>query len=213
MNLESLIDDYDGSSDQFHKLTSELKKNIKEIICNDTEIRTILMDSYIHQLGFEKYTIKNLRSGKSIRLHFWPNKDSSKEDIHSHCASFKSIILNGAIKQNSYDLVTGTDMKKFLYTFDAKTRSSKANEAGLTSYKFRDSITLVKNNFYNQSYLSMHQVAETDLNTLTISLWEKREYPAIVLKELPSDVQDCIHTNSLSEEFLKRRLQKFLELF
>lgn len=213
MNLESLIDEYDGSSDQFHLLTNELKNIIKEIISNDSEMKKILLDSYIHQLGFEKYTIQNLTNGKSIRLHFWPNKNSSKEDIHSHCASFKSIILNGTIKQNSYDLVTGTDTKTFLYTFDSQTRSSKAEETGLTSYKIRKSITLVKNNFYNQNYNLMHQVAETDSNTLTISLWEKREYPAIVLKELSSNTQDCTHTSNLSEEFLQRRLQKILELF
>lgn len=213
MNLENLIDVYDGSSDQFHILTNELKNIIKNIIFNENEMKKTLSNSYIHQLGFEKYTIQNLTNGKSIRLHFWPNSDSSKEDIHSHCASFKSIIINGAIKQNSYDLVIGKNMKKFLYKFDSNTNSSIAKGTGLTSYKVRESITLVKKNFYKQNYLSLHQVSETDSSTLTISLWEKREYHAVVLKQLSDVAEDCTCTSNLSKEFLKERFQQFLELF
>lgn len=212
MELEKLIKSYDGSEENYQILILELKQVLKVFISDWDHLQHISSNSYIHQLGFEKYTIYNSVLGKTIRLHFWPGSKAYKDDIHSHCASFKSVILNGSIKQNTFELTDGKNQKKYLYFFDPISSSNKAKLMGLTGSKIKDTCTYTKKEFYNQKYNSLHQVIETNENTLTISIWDKKENPAMVLKELSSEAQDCTCTISLSEQFIVERFQLFLEL-
>lgn len=212
MELEKLIESYDGSEESFQKLIIELKKLIKTIIYNDIRLQQVSSNSYIHQLGFEKYTLYSSPFGKNIRLHFWPEPNVFKDDIHSHCASFTSVILNGYIKQRTFELTNDIDQKKYSYYFDPITNLTKAKLIGNAGYKIQKVTKLLKKEYYYQNFNILHQVFETDKNTLTISIWDKKEHPAVVLKELTSEAQDCTYTTKLSDKLINERFQLFLEL-
>lgn len=212
MELEKLVESYNGSEEDYQSLILELKKVLKVFISDSDCLQHIALNSYIHQLGFEKYIIYNSVTGKNIRLHYWSDNTVFKDDIHSHCASFKSVILNGSIKQNTFELTNEKNQKKYLYFFDSISNSNKAKLIGLTGSKIKEAYTFNKKQFYNQEYHSLHQVVKTTENTLTISIWDKKENPALVLKELSSEAHDCTCTASLSEQFITERFKFFGEL-
>lgn len=212
MELEKLIKSYNGSEEDFQSLIVELKKVLIVYISDLVQLQHISLNSCVHQLGFEKYILYNSAIGKSIRLHFWSDNKVFKDDIHSHCASFKSVILNGSIKQNTFELTNARNQNKYLYFFDSSSNSNKAELIGLTGSQVSDVSTFTKKQFYNQKYNILHQVVETEKNTLTISIWDKKENPAMVLKELSSEAQDCTSTIGLSEQFISERFQLFLEI-
>lgn len=210
--IKIIIGSYSKTSD-FKNIQLHLKKLLNFIVLNQELTRNIASNSYKHQLGFDKFTLHTFTDGSSLRLHFWNNSIDMKEDIHSHCSDFKSIILNGGLKNNIYELTNGTDRKVFNYSLDKQTETMIAGHIGDSGYKIIDSTFLNTSNFYTQASHFLHNISHIQQNTITISLWEKRESSALVLKEQGSSAEDCNCSNSFSESEMKHKFNLILEIF
>lgn len=210
--IKVLIENYATDSD-FEDLKYILKKILNYILLDKELARAITLKSYRHQLGFNKFTLHTFSDGSSLRLHFWDNKTITKEDIHSHCADFKSLIVHGSIVNNIYRLIEGADNQIFNYSFDVDKSMIVAKRAGYSAYELIESKFMNVTDYYFQSSQLLHNVNNVSLNTITISVWKEREFPALVLKEKCASAEDCNYTVCFSEKEMENKLNSILEIF
>lgn len=211
-NLRKLIENYENSCD-FNSLYFALKEVLQTVVSDQELILKISSNSYEHQLGFDKFTLYTFDDEYSLRLHYWYNPINVKEDIHSHCADFKSVIMQGSFVNNIFTLNKGIDNKVFSYHFDNQLKKTVAKEKDLSDYKFINSKLLKTHDHYYQSSQVLHNINNISPNTITLSLWAKREYPALVLKKIDALPQDCNCSDIFTSNQVAERINFFLRNF
>jgi len=210
--IKVLIESYTTDSN-FEDFKYSLKKLLSYILLDKESATAITLNSYRHQLGFNKFTLHTFSDGSSLRLHFWDDQAITKEDIHSHCAEFKSLIIHGSIVNNIYRLIDGVDNQIFNYSFDVDKSMIVAKRSGYGAYELIESKFINVTDYYVQPSQLLHNINNVSLNTITISLWKEREFPALVLKEKCASAEDCNYTVSFSEKEMKIKLNSILEIF
>lgn len=164
---------------------------IDEICSDDAAVARVASASYRHQLGFEKYVLHVSAQGSSIRLHYWDAVPQT-EDIHSHCASFESMVLLGMLKQDLFEKVAGSTHCLFRYRFDATRGESVASVAGRCSVRGVSRSIFRAGDHYTLESSALHRVFDVSPGTVTASHWEPRRADALVLKaDLASAGPSC----------------------
>ncbi|MGF6417056.1 hypothetical protein ABH900_000517 [Stenotrophomonas sp. AN71] len=155
-------------------------------------------ESYWHPLGFIKIVLPPLHQGLIYRLHYWPPSSSFAEDVHSHRSDFASRVVDGKLVVNRYELVAGNSSSlisyqsmpsgevsaRFVGTTDVREISSKIYEHGGAYFCSRD---------------ELHRVIVSDGGAVTISVWDVRTVPAIVVKGAGDPVDTCCGRGECSE--------------
>lgn len=203
--IRKLVESYNGEND-FISLNLALKNLLGSIISDNEILSEIASNSYRHQLGFEKYNLYTFSDGFSLRLHYWHKPEYFKEDIHSHCADFKSIVIKGSLINNIFILKVGETSKIFSYHFDENKKISLANDQGKIGFELKEKKLLLTSDTYFQSNRLLHRINEVCENTITLSLWNNRDSSALVLKNLNSTPDDC---NCTSKFKMSEVIEKF----
>lgn len=167
--------------------------------------------SYRHQLGFFKYVLMVDEAGSCLRVHLWDSASTVQEDIHSHCARFRSRVVFGKLSENSFELVPGASHARFRYHFDVGLGHGIAVEDGLTGVYLRESRALLAGDMYYKDTMELHNVSDVEPGTLTVSAWEIRESEALVLKGLGSCPEDCLASVGISVESFRAALHYIKE--
>ena len=207
-NLRGIVENYNSTLD-FTKLSSELKHILENLTLNKNVLDDIAANSYAHPLGFEKYILHTFEDDYCLRLHFWQNQNAMVGDIHSHCSDFKSIILLGSLTNNTYVLNKGDNHKLFIYLTN-QLKENVVVEKGTSDYLLTESQKINSKEYYFQKSELLHNLCNIDNNTLTLSLWSKRENPAIVLKNLNSKVEDCYYGSTFTSNQLLKKINLLL---
>jgi hypothetical protein len=160
----------------------EIVALLDRVTSDEAALAGVASASYRHQLGFEKYVLQTNTSGACLRLHHWERDLSEDEDIHSHCASFKSTILLGRLSQDEFILDRGHTHTMYRYRFDAVKGESEAHECGFCSVRRAGRRDLWSGDEYTLQASVLHRVTSVAPGTVTVSLWEPRQHDALVLK-------------------------------
>lgn len=147
--------------------------------------------SYRHQLGFCKFVLMHDDAGRCLRLHVWDSPFAVQEDIHSHCAHFRSRVVLGSLTECSFDLALGDSHSRFRYRFDASVGHSVADTDGVTGVCLRKRRTLSRGDTYSMQALDLHSVSGAVQGTVTVSAWDSRDSEALVLKTRGARAEDC----------------------
>lgn len=186
---------------------------LADVIASEALLSAIAADSYIHQLEFEKYVIgKVSANGLWLRLHHWPSSVvESRQDIHSHCASFASRVLNGSLRHAHYRKIPGDGYSEYQYRFDESTGvggSVLSGYTGLEKYSFDEhhagSVYCVDENL-------LHQVVAIDEGTITLSLWARRAKDAIVLRPNGPDATNASAKAGIAVPLLRSKLDTIIK--
>jgi hypothetical protein len=184
---------------------------LEDILGRPDKLREVANSSYIHQLGFEKYVLTESSGGAALRLHFWPKGSQGvAEDIHSHCARFRSTIISGALTSQRHVAVTGGTHMAYKYRFNRSAGQSEVIALGPTSVTSGTISTYQKGDSYKFDLDAMHRVTEVSPGTSTISRWDERVADAIVVKELNARPEDCHRTAGMDVQFVQRRITQIL---
>ena len=162
---------------------SDLVSALEEILNSPKLLSQVAADSYIHQLKFEKYVVIKSMSGKWLRIHHWPICiENDYQDIHSHCASFASRLLTGALSHKHYRRRPGARFTEYRYSFDELTGIGESLYHGKTDLMSSDGDNLCAGDVYYVDATLLHQVSRAEAGTITVSLWDKRMKEAEVFK-------------------------------
>lgn len=93
---------------------NEIECAIQDALCSTEAIQAIAKDSYKHQNGFLKLTLK-AKDGEKFRLHVYKVGATADENIHNHRWSFNSKILCGALPMYLYQVVEGNSHRLHIY--------------------------------------------------------------------------------------------------
>jgi len=113
-----------------HVTNRALGEYLVELMRDEYTLRQIVKNSYVHQLGFEKYILLTdvTNNRFSLRLHYW-QKDSVtpfEGEIHNHCHSFTSKVFLGSLIHTFYDIdPAGDSLSLFEYSIHPHTHVSK----------------------------------------------------------------------------------------
>lgn len=162
--------------------------------------------SYRHQLGFCKFVLMHDDAGRCLRLHVWDSPFAVQEDIHSHCAHFRSRVVFGSLTENSFDLVLGDSHSRFRYNFDASVGRSVAVTDGVTGVCLRKRRTLSRGDTYSKQALDLHSVSGAVQGTVTISAWDSRHSEALVLKTRSAQPEDCTMSAGMPVDAMREAL-------
>jgi len=197
MNFEKIVDD---------RSNSFLIDHLNSILENENLINECARLSYKHQLGFTKYTIIPSSTKSSLRIHLWHTASNIPEDIHSHCAQFKSRIISGELVENSFRLTPGDEFSCFRYTFNKKTEQSSAiffKNTNIVKYRSR---RLKAGDIYTKKPGELHNFTTVTEGTLTISIWGEKKHEALVLKDIGACAKDCLAPTGISKEDFRQAI-------
>jgi hypothetical protein len=170
-----------------------LLRRIEFLLANENVLAEAARLSHRHQLGFFKYVLMADLSGRCLRVHLWDSSANSiHEDIHSHCAQFRSRVVFGQLSENTFELVPGTSYTRFRYRFDQSLGHSVAEPDGRTGITLKDSRVFYAGDTYDKDSTDLHNVIKVEPGTLTVSAWGLRQYEAIVLKMPGACPEDCV---------------------
>lgn len=164
--------------------------------------------SYRHQLGFEKYVLVTQPSGACLRMHYWSGVSIAEEDIHSHCADFRSLLLLGQLTEQKFSMIAGDTHSAFRYRFDAVRGESEISVDGVTAIQESQARTLMAGDSYTNSAESLHRVSAVKPGTVTVSSWGPRLHDAVVLKPSNQPADPCCARAGMNVEILRARLQE-----
>ena len=163
-----------------------------EAILEDYELLTaVARRSHRHQLGFFKYVLIASSSG-SLRMHYWDRAPDALEDIHSHCAHFRSRIVLGELTENLFGVTPGAKHSRFRYHFDENLRHSIAVADGMSGLNLLESRQLKAGDQYTKAPSELHSVSNVRPGTLTVSTWGERYSDALVFKSQGATSEDCV---------------------
>lgn len=111
--LESwMIKCYNPQNDSFketRRLLKEINKDniiqiLESIIEDSIYLKEIASKSYLHNNGFDKFSLID-NSNFKLRLHIWwpENKFNTAEDIHNHPWDFSSKVITGSLSFKNYE--------------------------------------------------------------------------------------------------------------
>lgn len=192
---------YPGATSDWQEITEVVKDTSNEallhridfLLANESALVEAAGLSHRHQLGFFKYVLMTDQSGRCLRVHFWDSSANAfQEDIHSHCAHFRSRIVFGQLSENIFELAPGTSYTRFHYRFDQSLGHSVAELDGLTGIALRETRVFNAGNTYEKNSTGLHNVSKVEPGTLTVSAWEPRQDEAIVLKMPGAYPEDCV---------------------
>lgn len=194
--------------------SSTLRFYLMFILKDELTLRMVASNSYTHQLGFEKLLLSPSNFDSIwIRVHFWPCSLSGRDtDIHSHCASFSSVILTGELSSLTYERSeTGDKFYEYEYLFDSK--------RGKSSSLFKHSIRLrpgnkqklISGSVYSLPANALHQTIDIAENTVTLSIWERRNQTASVFKRTPVSDGSDTRKAGMSLKYARAKLQQIID--
>ncbi|MCD8523143.1 MAG: hypothetical protein LRY66_10920 [Saccharospirillaceae bacterium] len=182
---------------------------INLLLSRDDLLRVAAEKSYRHQLGFMKIVLMSDSQGNSLRVHFWDDLlDDILDDIHSHCADFRSRVLFGGFTESTYEMISGDDYNVFHYHFDVNAGCSSAINGGVASSIIKDIHKFKVGDIYHRSRSDLHRVERVKPSTLTVSSWMARHGEAIVLKDRNSCAEDCLVPVGMSVVEFSKVLKK-----
>lgn len=140
-DFSSMIGEYPLSSHKVSRTISLMKSEvtsdsilsyIKLALTDPKKIDFIATSAYVHQLGFEKYTLPiDFGSNIKLRLHVWREAVESPylEDIHNHRHDFISKILAGSLEHHIFEQSEsmGKIYEVYSYRYDDATQISTQN--------------------------------------------------------------------------------------
>lgn len=176
------------------------------IIGDDELLAAVARRSHRHQLGFLKYVLIADPSGRCLRMHYWDRVPDALEDIHSHCASFRSRIVLGELTENSFGVRPGAEHSRFRYRFDENLGHSVAVAHGMSGMSLLESLVLQAGDEYTKAPNELHSVSNVRLGTLTVSAWEERHSDALVFKSPDAAPEDCVVPVGVPLEQLRAEL-------
>lgn len=172
--------------------------NVALLICldvifeDDELLAAVARSSHRHQLGFFKYVLLADSSGRCLRMHYWGRAPDVLEDIHSHCANFRSRIVLGELTENLFEVTPGAEYSRFRYHFDQNLGHSVAVADGMSGVNLLESRQLQAGDQYTKSPSELHSVSNVRPGTLTVSAWEERYSDALVFKPQDATPEDCV---------------------
>lgn len=190
---------------------SALLRCVNSLLGNEDLLAEAARRSHRHQLGFFKFVLMVDEAGSCLRVHMWDSASTTQEDIHSHCAHFRSRVVFGKLSENSFELVPGTSHARFRYRFDKNAGHSVAVADGLTGISLRDSRVLLAGDTYYKGSMELHNVSDVEPGTLTVSAWEMRLGEALVLKDVGACAEDCLAPVGMQAEQLRFALKYIKE--
>lgn len=162
------------------------------ILEDDELLAAVARRSHRHQLGFFKYVLIVGSSGRCLRMHYWDRAPDALEDIHSHCANFRSRIVLGKLTENSFGVTPGAEHSRFRYHFDENLGHSVAVADGMTGVRLLESRQLQAGDQYTKAPSELHSVSNVKPGTLTVSAWGERYSDALVFKSQDATPEDCV---------------------
>lgn len=162
------------------------------ILEDDELLAAVARRSHRHQLGFFKYVLIADSSGSCLRMHYWDRAPDAPEDIHSHCANFRSRIVLGELTENSFGVTPGAEHSRFRYHYDENLGHSVAVADGMSGVSLLESRLLQAGDQYTKSPSELHSVSNVRPDTLTVSAWGPRYSDALVFKSKDATPEDCV---------------------
>jgi len=188
----------------------KLRLLLESLVADPGALAVAASHSHRHQLGFVKIVVQIEDSGECLRLHLWDKPIEMEEDIHSHCASFKSRIVLGEITENVFRLVPGNSHAMFDYRFDASVGHAVADEVGPTGVKIISSKVIKAGEIYAKRSGDLHNVSHAAEGTVTVSSWACRDSPALVIKDSGALAADCVVNVGMVANDLSAIVRKIL---
>lgn len=186
--------DYELTADDVVSDTSNgaLLSCLDAILEDDERLAAVARRSHRHQLGFLKYVLIAGSPGRCLRMHYWDRAPDALEDIHSHCANFRSRIVSGELTESSFELTSGAEHSRFRYHFDENLGHSVAVAEGMSGVSLLESRQLQAGDQYTKATSELHSVSNVKPGTLTISVWGDRYSDALVFKSQGATPEDCV---------------------
>lgn len=165
---------------------------LEAILEDDELLNAVARRSHRHQLGFIKYVLIADSSGRCLRMHYWDRAPDALEDIHSHCAHFRSRIVLGELTENLFAVTPGAEHLRFRYHFDENLGHSIALADGMSGVSLLESRKLQAGDQYTKAPSELHSVCNVIPGTLTVSAWGGRYSDALVFKSQDATAEDCV---------------------
>lgn len=190
-----------------------LHRLLSEILADQERLEEVARHSYRHQLGFEKIILANGVDGGCFRMHFWPTSASARmEDVHSHCASFKSFVVLGGMNQQIFKLESGAEFVAYSYRFNERLGRSEMSCARDVSLRFLHEVHISEGVEYFVDSKMLHKVVDVIPGTITFSRWGGRKDDAVVVKNRDIVIDDCVRYSGMSVSDVRQCLANVMEL-
>jgi hypothetical protein len=79
------------------------------VLSDEAALINLTAHSVWHPNGFLKVVVAQGGDGERVRLHVWPRSEASSEgeDIHDHYWTFSSVVVQGRLEIDSYEITDG----------------------------------------------------------------------------------------------------------
>ena len=195
--------------------STALRSHLIATLRDEPTLRVIASNSYTHQLGFEKLLLSPSNTNLIwIRVHFWPYSMSGRDtDIHSHCASFTSTILTGELSSLAYERSEiGSEFYEYEYCFDVKLGKSSAFFKKKSVLQPRTNQKFTAGSVYSLPADELHQTIDVAKDTVTLSIWGRRNQTASVFRSTPVSNGSDIRRSGMSLEYASTKLQQIIDI-
>lgn len=186
-----------------------ISRFLLEILQNESLLTEVASRSYIHQLGFHKFVLGIVKeTGVWLRLHYWPNPiHEVNEDIHDHCASFVSHVLQGSLQHAFYIKILGDTFLEYEYCFNEATKEGSSILKGTTDLKENGIKRVDTGCIYYLDAELLHQVNNVIGGTMTISLWGPRIKNASVIRSKEKHTQEMAKRSGMTRKTAQNSIQ------
>lgn len=157
----------------------ELGEYLEEILLNESKISEIARNSYIHQLGFEKYNLIPTNESRTLglRLHYWQKYSMTpfKGEIHDHLHNFTSKVFLGSLIHNFYKIESSRKKySQFEYILNQRSNVSKQVFTGYNGVQIIETMKVNQGETYTLSNDTLHSVEV-----------ESREVLSMIIQGMP----------------------------
>ena len=143
----------------------------------DTEF--VRKHSYVHPNGFTKLVLPASRTDiEEFRLHFWPVTGISS-DIHNHTSGFKSLVIQGEIREELFDEAAGENFVIYKCSERDVTGAANLEPVRKCNLLSREKIAIRKGQSYEISAETLHRVTTPrgiETVTLVAQLAKQRDH-------------------------------------
>ena len=153
---------------------AQLAATLRSLLADRQWVALAAAQSYAHPLGFDRLTLLSPRSYDcQLSLHvWWPDQETTVEDIHNHRFSFASVVLDGALEMQTFEHANDSvPMEEYQATPGNKVGISQFRHVGDASLDCTLNSRMPAGSGYYLSSRTLHRIMTSSDTELTATLF------------------------------------------